>query len=157
MGFFSDFKQFAMRGNVLDLAVGVIIGAAFGTITKSLVDDVMMPPLGLVMGKVDFKEQYIPLDLEKYDNLKEKTSKVHVGKPTLDEVKEAGLPTIRYGLFLNAIINFIFVAFAVFLLVKGMMKLQREAPPPKPAEMTTTEKLLTEIRDELKVPPKRTA
>jgi large conductance mechanosensitive channel len=166
--FFADFKKFAMRGNVIDLAVGVIIGAAFGTITKSMVDDVMMPPLGLVMGKVDFKDKYVPLDFTKYDDLqKTLTDEYNAARkaknepplppdeevtPTPDQAKEAGIPMLRYGLFINAVINFIFVAFAVFLLIKGVMKLQRTAPPPPP-EPTTTEKLLTEIRDALKSKP----
>jgi large conductance mechanosensitive channel len=177
LGFFSDFKKFAMRGNVIDLAVGVIIGAAFGNIIKSMVDDVMMPPLGLLMGRVDFKDKYIPLDWEKYEALdhelnaerekieQENVARVASGQPelplpadktaTVDQAKERGIPMLRYGLFINACINFLFVAFAVFLLVKAVMKLQRQAPPPPPtpAELTTSEKLLTEIRDTLKGKP----
>ena len=151
VGFFADFKKFAMRGNVIDLAVGVIIGAAFGTITKSLVDDVLMPPLGQLMGNVDFKDLYIPLDRAWLN----KAIADGGSMPPLSVAQESGVATIRYGLFLNACINFIFVAFAVFLLIKGMMKLQRQAPPPPPtpAELTTSEKLLTEIRDTLKGKP----
>jgi large conductance mechanosensitive channel len=150
-GFFADFKKFAMRGNVIDLAVGVIIGAAFGTVTKSMVDDVIMPPLGLAIGKVDFKELYVPLDRAWLESaIKEGGS-----MPPLAKAQEAGVATLRYGMFINTIINFIFVAFGVFLLVKLMMKLQRQAPPPPPtpAELTTSEKLLTEIRDSLRGKP----
>ena len=148
LGFFSDFKKFAMRGNVIDLAVGVIIGAAFGTITKSLVDDVLMPPLGLLMGKVDFKDLYVPLDRTWLHQAIEKGGSI----PPLAEAQAQSIPTLRYGLFINACINFVFVAFAVFLLVKMIMKMQRQAPPPPPApaEMTTSEKLLAEIRDAVK-------
>ena len=148
VGFFADFKKFAMRGNVIDLAVGVIIGAAFGTITKSLVDDVLMPPLGLVLGNVDFKDLYVPLDRAWLNAAIEKGGSM----PPLADAQAQSVPTLRYGLFLNACINFLFVAFAVFLLIKGLMKLQRQAPPPPPtaAELSTSEKLLTEIRDTLK-------
>jgi len=180
MGFLNDFKSFVMRGNVVDLAVGVIIGAAFGGITKSLVDDVMMPPLGLAMGAVDFKEQYIPLVVrdaakKNYEDLKttlkatantrintENFERAKTGQPllppvesvspTLDQMNTAGVPTLRYGLFINTIINFIFVALGVFLIVKLMTMLQK-APPPKPTTPpppTPTETLLTEIRDTLK-------
>jgi large conductance mechanosensitive channel len=177
LGFLSDFKKFAMRGNVIDLAVGVIIGAAFGNITKSMVDDVMMPPLGLLMGRVDFKDKYVALDWDKHEALEAELNakRIEIEKenearaatnqpplpvppeisPTVEQAKERGIPMLRYGLFINACINFVFVAFAVFLLVKGVMKLQRQAPPPPPtpAELTTSEKLLTEIRDTLKGKP----
>src|SRR5882672_1512724 len=159
-----------MRGNVVDLAVGVIIGAAFGGITKSLVDDVMMPPLGLAMGAVDFKEQYVPLAIReeasaKYAALKKElqaaaeTQARTNGKPpptsvtpTLEQMSAKGIPTLRYGLFINTVINFIFVAFGVFLIVKLMAKLQRAEPPKAapPPEPTASEKLLAEIRDTLK-------
>ena len=98
---FKEFKEFAMRGNVLDLAIGVIIGAAFGAVVASLVNDVIMPPIGKLMGNVDFKDFFIPLDGGAYK--------------TLDEVKKAGVPAIAYGSFLNAVINFLIVAFAVFI------------------------------------------
>jgi large conductance mechanosensitive channel len=180
MGFLNDFKSFVMRGNVVDLAVGVIIGAAFGGITKSLVDDVMMPPLGIAMGAVDFKEQYIPLTVRKtahdnYETLKtalkdtantkidaENVERAKTGQPslphvesvspTLDQMNAAGVPSLRYGLFINTIINFVFVALGVFLIVKLMAVLQK-APPPKPTTPpppTPTEALLAEIRDTLK-------
>jgi large conductance mechanosensitive channel len=180
MGFLGDFKAFVMRGNVLDLAVGVIIGAAFGGITKSMVDDVMMPPLGIAMGAVDFKEKYIPLTIReaasvKYEALKvtlkdaansrvstENVERAKTGKPslpivesvtpTLEQMTTAGIPTLRYGLFINTVINFVFVALGVFLIVKLMAALQK-TPAPKPAVApppTPTEALLTEIRDTLK-------
>lgn len=123
---FKEFKEFAMRGNVVDMAVGIIIGGAFGTIVKSLVSDVMMPPLGLLMGGVDFSDLFI--------TLKEGTT----AGPyvTLAAAQAAGAVTISYGIFINAVISFVIVAFAVFLLIKGINKLQREKEAP-PAEPTT--------------------
>jgi large conductance mechanosensitive channel len=175
MGFFAEFKKFAMRGNVLDLAVGVIIGAAFGGVTKSMVDDVVMPPIGLALGKVDFKELYVPLDFSRYEVLKGEVTAAARGRiaaeneerlkkgeppkeapaevrPSLAQAIERNIPTLRYGAFLNTCINFVIVAFSVFLLVKALMAMQKKEPP-KPAsapELTTSEKLLAEIRDELK-------
>lgn len=118
-----DFKAFAMRGNVVDMAVGIIIGGAFGTIVKSLVDDVIMPPIGVLLGNVDFSNLFVA---------------VQAGDPagpyaTLAQAKEAGAVTINYGLFINSVVSFLIVAFAVFLLVRSLMKLQRKeevAPPP---------------------------
>jgi len=104
-----EFKKFAMRGNVLDMAVGIIIGAAFGTIVKTLVDDVLMPPLGLMIGNVDFSNLFIVL--------KEGTTAGPY--ESLSSAKNAGAVILSYGLFLNTIINFIIVAFAVFMLIKG--------------------------------------
>jgi large conductance mechanosensitive channel len=109
---FKEFKEFAMRGNVVDLAVGVIIGAAFGTIVTSLVNDVIMPPIGKLLGGVDFKEFFIALDGATYQ--------------TLEEAKKAG-PVIAYGAFINTVINFLIVAFAVFLVVKQVNRFK--APP----------------------------
>jgi len=120
MSMFSDFKQFAMRGNVVDLAVGFVLGAAFGKITTSLVNDVIMPPIGLVLGKVDFSSLYL--------NLSEKQF------PTLAAAKTAGAPIIAYGSFINTIIDFIIVAFAMFILVKQVNRLAAPAPVPAPAE-----------------------
>ena len=114
-----EFKEFAMRGNVIDLAVGVIIGAAFGTIVKSLVDDVLMPPIGLLVGGLDFSNLFVSLSGQHY--------------PSLAAAKEAGAPTINYGLFLNNVLNFVIVAFAVFLLVRQINRLKRETPVPPPA------------------------
>jgi large conductance mechanosensitive channel len=128
MGLAKDFKAFAMRGNVVDMAVGIIIGGAFGTIVKSLVDDVLMPPIGLAIGNVDFSNLFFV---------------VRAGDPagpyaTLAAAKGAGAVTIAYGLFANAVVSFLIVAFAVFLLVRGMMKLQREEAT-APAASTTKE------------------
>lgn len=115
---FNDFKQFIMRGNVLDMAVGVIIGAAFGKIVASLVSDIIMPPIGLLLGGVDFSNLFINL------------SSTPVA--TLAEAKKAGLPVIAYGLFINNIIYFIIQAFAIFCIVRAATKLQKPAPEPKP-------------------------
>ena len=116
---FKEFKEFAMRGSVVDLAVGVIIGASFGTIVKSLVDDILMPPIGLLIGGLDFSNLFISLSGAQY--------------PSLAAAKEAGAPTINYGLFLNNVLNFLIVAFAVFLLVRQINRLKRETPVPPPA------------------------
>src|SRR5262249_40202071 len=116
---FKEFKEFAMRGNVLDLAVGVIIGAAFGAVVTSLVGDVIMPPIGKVMGGLDFKDHFIALDGGSYKSP--------------DEVKKAGVPAIAYGNFINTIVNFLIVAFAVFLLVKQVNRLRGPAPAPPAA------------------------
>ncbi|HWB40612.1 MAG TPA: large-conductance mechanosensitive channel protein MscL [Gemmatimonadales bacterium] len=118
---FKEFKEFAMRGNVLDLAVGIIIGGAFGTIVKSLVDDVIMPPIGLALGNVDFADLFLLL--------KEGT-KAAAPYATLAEAQQAGAVTINYGLFVNSLITFLLVAFAVFLLVRAVNRLRPvEAPP----------------------------
>jgi len=116
-----EFKEFAMRGNVLDLAVGVIIGAAFGKIVSSLVDDILMPPIGKVLGHMDFSNLFINLGESSY--------------PTIAAAKAAGSPTLNYGIFLNAIINFLIVAFAVFLLVRTV---NRWTVKPAPAAAPTT-------------------
>ena len=115
-----EFKEFAMRGNVVDLAVGVIIGAAFGAVVNSAVNDIIMPPIGSVTGGVDFKDLFIPLDGGTYESLA--------------AAKMAGAPVIAYGNFLNTVINFLIVAFAIFLLVKQVNRLK--GPPPAP---TTTD------------------
>lgn len=110
-----DFKAFVLRGNVVDLAVAVILGAAFGRIVSSLVDDVLMPPLGLLLGGVDFRDLFVDLSGRGY--------------ATLAEATAAGAPTLRYGLFLNAVVNFLIVAFAVFLLLRQLVRLlPRKAP-----------------------------
>jgi large conductance mechanosensitive channel len=116
----SEFKTFILRGNVVDLAVGVIIGASFGAIVTSLVNDVLMPPIGRLLGGVDFKDFFIGLSGVSY--------------PTLAAAKAAGAPTLNYGVFLNAVINFLIVAFAVFLLVQQVNRLF-----PKPAPAPTKE------------------
>jgi large conductance mechanosensitive channel len=119
-----EFREFAVKGNVLDMAVGIIIGAAFGKIVSSLVEDVIMPPIGLLLGKVDFSNLFISLNGQPY--------------PTVAAAKAAGAATINYGLFLNNIISFVIVAFAVFLMVKLVNRLRREAkgeePPADPTD-----------------------
>jgi large conductance mechanosensitive channel len=123
---FKEFKEFAMRGSVLDMAVGIIIGAAFGTIVSSLVADILMPPIGLLLGKVDFANLYILL-----------TSGQTPGPYTsLAAAQQAGAVTLNYGAFINRIISFLIVAFSIFLLVRGMNKMKRKAEP-APAEPTT--------------------
>ena len=109
---FKEFKEFAMRGNVVDLAVGVIIGGAFGKIVSSFVEDILMPPIGLLMGNVDFSNLFITLRGEKYN--------------TLAAAQEAGAVTINYGIFINGIIDFIIVAFAIFILIKQINKLEKK-------------------------------
>jgi large conductance mechanosensitive channel len=116
-----EFKEFAMRGNVLDLAVGVIIGAAFGKIVSSLVDDMLMPPLGRILGRVDFSNLFVNLSDKSFD--------------TLAAAKAAGAPTLNYGNFINTIINFLIVAFSIFLVVRSV---NRWMPKP-PAPVTTKE------------------
>ena len=121
---FKEFKQFAMRGNVVDMAVGIIIGGAFGTIVQSLVNDVLMPPIGMLLGGVDFSNFFLTL----------KGGTVAGPYATLAAAQDAGAVVISYGVFVNAVISFLIVAFAVFLLIKGVNRLQREqeAPPPEP-------------------------
>jgi large conductance mechanosensitive channel len=133
-----EFKEFAMRGNVMDLAVGLVIGAAFGAIVSSLVNDVIMPPIGLIMGNVDFSDLFINLSGQDY--------------PSLAAAREAGAPVIAYGAFINAVINFVIVAFAIFLVVKAMNRLRRqqEAAPEETPVPPRQETLLEEIRDLLK-------
>lgn len=143
-----EFREFAIKGNVVDLAVGIIIGAAFGKIVASLVDDVIMPPIGLLLGKVDFGDLYLDLDIGSADYV------------SLAAAKAAGAPVIAYGSFINTVINFLIVAFAVFLLVKQVNRLKRisgmeDAVSPPPQEVV----LLQEIRDILAsgpaLPPRR--
>jgi large conductance mechanosensitive channel len=115
---FNGFKQFVMRGNVVDLAVGVIIGGAFGRIVASLVEDVIMPPIGLALGNVDFANLFVNLSGGDY--------------PSVAAAKAAGAATLNYGIFLNQIINFAIVAFAIFILIKQINRLHRPAPAPAP-------------------------
>ncbi|UVT15655.1 MAG: large-conductance mechanosensitive channel protein MscL [Nitrospira sp.] len=133
-----EFKEFAMKGNVLDMAIGVIIGGAFGKIVSSLVSDVLMPPMGLLMGKVDFSSLFIDLS--------------RTSPPSLAAAKAAGAPTLNYGVFLQSVFDFIIIAFVIFILVKQVNRFRQEAPPPPPAPPAPTneEKLLMEIRDLLK-------
>ena len=116
----TEFKKFALKGNVMDLAVGVIIGGAFGKIVSTLVADILMPPLGLILGKVDFSNLFFTLSGEKMD--------------TLAKAKEAGAVTLNYGLFINEVVNFALLAFAVFLLVKWINSLREEPAPADPTE-----------------------
>jgi large conductance mechanosensitive channel len=131
-----EFKEFAMRGNVIDLAVGVIIGAAFGKIVSSLTNDVIMPVVGLAMGKVDFSNLFISLTGEDY--------------PSLQAATDAGAPILKYGVFINTVLDFVILAFIIFLMVRGMNRLKKAEPPPPPPGPTNEEKLLAEIRDVLK-------
>jgi large conductance mechanosensitive channel len=131
----TEFKEFISKGNVLDLAVGVIIGAAFGKIVASFTSDLLMPPIGLLMGK-DFSNLFI--------NLSAKPAE------TLAAAKAAGIPTINYGLFFNSIIDFLIVGFVIFVIVKQANRIKMEAPAPAPAGPTKEQELLTEIRDLLR-------
>ncbi|MGD9183332.1 MAG: large conductance mechanosensitive channel protein MscL [Desulfobacterales bacterium] len=121
---FKEFREFAMRGNVVDMAVGIIIGAAFGSIVKSLVSDVIMPPIGLLLGNVDFSNLFAVI----------KQGSAAGPFATVAEAQKAGAVTINYGMFINTVISFLIVAFAVFLLIKGInsLKRQEEAPPEEP-------------------------
>ncbi len=131
-----EFRDFAMRGNVIDLAVGIIIGAAFTTIVNSLVNDLIMPPLGLLIGGVDFSNFFVTLKGGSY--------------PTIEAAKAAGAVTVNYGLFINAVIRFVIVAFAIFILVKQVNRLKTEEPAAGLPEPPRQEVLLAEIRDLLK-------
>ena len=134
-----EFKDFAMKGNVLDMAIGVIIGGAFGKIVSSLVSDVMMPPIGLLLGGVDFTGLFLNLS--------------GTAQPSLAAAKAAGVPTLNYGVFLQTLFDFIIIAFVIFMLVKQVNRFKKEAPPAHPAPPagpTNEEKLLMEIRDALK-------
>ncbi len=124
MKFVNDFKQFIMRGNVVDMAVGVIVGGAFGKIISSLVNDVIMPPIGLLLGGVDFSSLFLSLNGQVY--------------ASLAEAQQAGAPTLNYGLFLNTVINFLIVAFVIFVVIKQISALQRK-PVPAPVAPTTKE------------------
>ena len=125
---FKEFREFAMRGNVVDMAVGIIIGGAFGTIVSSLVDDVIMPPIGMLLGGVDFSNIFLTL----------KDGKVAAPYASLVDAQTAGAVTINVGVFLNAVISFLIVAFAVFLLIKSINRLKREEAPAAVA-LTTKE------------------
>ena len=136
-----EFRDFAMRGNVIDLAFGVIIGVAFGAIVSSLVADIIMPPIGYIMGGLDFSNYFITLKpgadgAESYASLK--------------AAKDAGAVTINYGVFINAVINFVIIAFALFMVVKQINRFKKKEEAAAPAGPTPTEALLMEIRDELR-------
>ena len=141
MGFIKEFKEFAMKGNVMDMAVGVIIGGAFGKIVSSLVDDVLMPLIGKLTGGVSFTDMFVTLGDGDFK--------------TLAAAKEAGAAVFAYGQFIQNIVDFLIVAFCIFLMLKGINKLNRKKEEPKPAEPAapkgpTQEELLAEIRDLLK-------
>jgi len=133
-----EFKTFIAKGNAIDLAVGVVIGAAFGKIVSSLVDDLIMPPLGLIFGKVDFSQLYVSLDGKSYE--------------TLAVAQAAGAPTWNYGNFITVLIQFVIIAWAIFLVVKAINTLKKaeETKPAAPPEPSAEEKVLLEIRDLLK-------
>ena len=147
MSMLKEFRDFAVKGNVLDMAVGIIIGAAFGTIVSSMVNDIIMPPIGLLLGGVDFSDKFALLK---------------AGDPvgpyaTLAAAREAGAVTMNWGMFVNTVISFLIVAFAVFMLVRSFNKVRRQlekeqaaAPPPPPPGPSAEENLLGEIRDLLK-------
>jgi len=133
-----EFKEFIARGSVIDLAVGVVVGAAFTAIVNSLVNDILMPPLGLLIGGIDFSSFFVTL-------------KGTGGYPSLEAAKAAGAVTLNYGQFVNAVIRFLIVAFAIFVIVKQVNRMYRKpAAPPAPATPPAQEVLLTEIRDILK-------
>jgi len=133
-----EFRDFAMRGNVLDMAIGIIIGGAFGKIVSSLVSDLIMPPVGLLLGRVDFSQLYLNMSGTPY--------------ASLNDAKAAGAATLRYGAFLQTIVDFIIVAFAIFLLIKAVnaARKKEEAQPAAPPAPSKQEALLGEIRDLLK-------
>jgi large conductance mechanosensitive channel len=133
---FREFKEFAMKGNVLDMAIGVIIGGAFGKIVSSLVSDVLMPPLGLLLGKVDFTSLFVNLSGQSI--------------ASLAEAKAKGVPTLNYGVFFQSVFDFLIIAFVIFMVVKQVNRFKKEAPPPTTPGPTSEEKLLMEIRDALK-------
>ena len=133
-----EFKNFAMRGNVVDMAVGIIIGASFGKIISSFVADVIMPPIGLLMGNVDFSQLFINLSDVPYQSLA--------------LAKEAGAPTINYGIFLNTVLDFIIIAFAIFMVIRGLAKMKKkeEEKPAEPEKPSEEVQLLTDIREALR-------
>jgi large conductance mechanosensitive channel len=117
-----EFKEFALRGNVVDMAVGIVIGAAFGKIVSSMVNDVIMPPIGMLMGNADFTDLFVDLSRKGY--------------PSLAEAKAAGAPTINYGVFINTVLDFVIVAFAIFMVVRAMNRMKRKEPVAPPAPTT---------------------
>lgn len=138
MSFITEFKEFALKGNVVDLAVGIIIGGAFQKIVESLVKDVVMPIVGKMVGGVDFKHLYLNLGSQPYE--------------TLEAAEKAGAPLVKYGAFINTTIDFLIIALAIFVAIKAMNRLKRHEapPPPEPAAEPEDLKVLKEIRDALK-------
>lgn len=138
MGFIKEFKEFALKGNVIDLAVAVVIGGAFGKIVTSLVNDIIMPPIGLILGGTDFSSLFVALDGVEYESI--------------DAATEAAAPILAYGSFIQTVIEFLIIALAIFTVIKGLnsLKKKKEAAPAAPPAPTESEKLLGEIRDLLK-------
>jgi large conductance mechanosensitive channel len=141
MSFASEFKEFAMKGNVVDLAVGVIIGAAFGKIVDSVVKDLIMPVVGRIFGGLDFSNYFIMLSAPPAG---------YTGPMTYEALTKAGVPVFAYGNFITVAINFIILAFIIFMMIKQINRLKKEAPPAPPAEAPEDVKLLREIRDSLR-------
>ena len=141
---FKEFRDFALKGNVIDLAIGVVIGAAFGAIVSSIVDDLFMPLIGLILSGIDFSNLFIVL-----------SNPNNVPVPSVVAAKEAGIATLNYGLFINAVVKFTIVAFVLFLVVKGINRLRRQeaVAPSAPPAPTKEELLLTEIRDAIRSRP----
>jgi large conductance mechanosensitive channel len=141
-----EFRDFAIKGNMIDLAIGVIIGAAFGAIVSSIVDDLFMPLIGLILGRIDFSNMFIVLN-----------NPNNVAVPSLTAAKAAGVATLNIGLFLNALVKFLIIAWVLFMVVKGINMMKRRAaadPAPEvPAPPTKQEVLLTEIRDAIRAQP----
>ncbi len=139
-GFMKEFRDFAVKGNMIDLAIGVIIGAAFGAIVSSIVDDIFMPIIGLIIGGIDFSNLFIVL-----------SNPNDVAVPSLAAAQAAGVATLNIGLFINALVKFLIIAFVLFMVVKGINSLKREAAKdPEPAAPSKEEVLLTEIRDAIR-------
>ena len=138
---FQEFKKFAMRGNVVDMAVGIIIGAAFGKIVDSLVKDLIMPPIGLLLGKVDFSNMFLVM---------KEGAAAPAPYHSVDAAQKAGAVTFNYGMFINTCISFLIVAFAVFLLIRAINRLKAAEPPAAPPPTPEDVLLLREIRDALK-------
>jgi large conductance mechanosensitive channel len=138
---FKEFREFALRGSVVDLAIGVIIGAAFGAIVSSLVDDVFMPVIGLILSGIDFSNLFIVLN-----------NPTGAAVPSVEFARQNGIATLNYGLFINAIVKFVIIAFVLFLVVKGINRLRREEAesPSEPPAPTKEETLLAEIRDAIR-------
>ena len=138
---FKEFRDFALKGNVMDLAIGVIIGAAFGAFVSSIVDDLFMPIIGLILNGIDFSNLFIVI-----------SNPNNVPVPSVAAARAAGVATLNYGLFINAVVKFTIIAFVLFLVVKAINRLRRQeaAAPAAPPAPTTEEKLLTEIRDAIK-------
>lgn len=137
---FGEFRAFLLKTNALALAIGVIIGGALGTVVDSLVNDIIMPPVGLLLGNADFSDLFVNLDMSK-------------SFASVAEAEAAGAPIIKYGLFINTVLDFMIVAFVIFMVIRGINKLQRKreaAPPPPPPPPSTEVVLLAEIRDLLR-------